>query len=141
MADRPSFAAEHQRLIDEIAAHPRAELIEDLADVMHDIEDDDGNGRHPYYYRSLAYATVEMLPALQLGVPAGTRGGVMRRYDPTKVTCAKCGHAGVDHSANECWHGTPDDSCGTGEPVRLPGGVDSGQCGCCWFSLAWKDPT
>lgn len=53
-----------ERLNAEIAAHPRSALIEALADAMHSIEDDDGNGRHISYYRSLAFATVEILPAL-----------------------------------------------------------------------------
>jgi hypothetical protein len=51
-------------LIEQINAHPRSALIEALADAMHSIEDDDGNGRHISYYRSLAFATVEILPAL-----------------------------------------------------------------------------
>ena len=54
------------RIRAEIAAHPRRELIDALADTMHAIEDDDGNGRHISYYRSLALATVELLPNLYL---------------------------------------------------------------------------
>lgn len=53
-----------EQLIAEIAAHPRSALIEVLADTMQAIEDDDGNGRHINYYRSLAYVTVELLPGL-----------------------------------------------------------------------------
>lgn len=60
----PPALAEDAALIAEINAHPRSALIEALADAMHSIEDDDGNGRHISYYRSLAFATVEVLPAL-----------------------------------------------------------------------------
>jgi hypothetical protein len=63
-APPPPPLAEDAALIAEINAHPRSALIEALADAMHSIEDDDGNGRHISYYRSLAFATVEVLPAL-----------------------------------------------------------------------------
>jgi len=53
-------------LIAEIAAHPRSHVIDAIADAMHWIEDDCGTGRHISYYRSLAYATVEMLPGLTI---------------------------------------------------------------------------
>lgn len=56
--------ADDQGLLAEIEAHPKSALIEALADAMHEIEDDDCNGRHVDYYRSLAYATVEILPGL-----------------------------------------------------------------------------
>lgn len=53
-----------ERLNAEIEAHPKSALIDALADAMHEIEDDDMAGRHISYYRSLAYATVEVLPGL-----------------------------------------------------------------------------
>jgi hypothetical protein len=55
---------EGERIRAEIAAHPRAVLIDALADTMHAIEDDMGTGRHINDYLCLAYATVEMLPSL-----------------------------------------------------------------------------
>jgi hypothetical protein len=61
---RADLVREGERIRAEIAAHPRAVLIDALADTMHAIEDDMGTGRHINDYLCLAYATVEMLPSL-----------------------------------------------------------------------------